>query len=140
MPIDPFGQDFYLDWNGDFILTATGSIQAAVGWDRIRQRIIRRLITNSFQQLPSGRWTTSDYVFEPDFGLGMGAMVDNPFGEQLLAQLEARINRAVLEDDNIDSSVPPSVKFFKNPPNQLFIAITVTLIGGVQGQIVLKKQ
>lgn len=129
------GQDFYLDWQGDFLLTPSGGIQTAVGWDRIRQRIIRRAITNPAQQLPSGRYTPADYVFHPDYGLGMGSLVDNPFSDSLLLDLENKIVSACLQDVDVDNAYPPSVKFYREAPNSLWIVVGVTLVTSEQGEI-----
>ena len=135
MPLDPFGADTYLDWQGDFIVTPTGNLQLATGFDRIRQRIIRRMITNPSQLLPSGRWTAPDYVFDPTFGIGLGSLVDQPQSDTMLADLERRITVAVLQDDNIDTAVPPVIKFYREPSGGLFITISVTTLSGAPGTI-----
>jgi len=130
--------DLYLDWNSDLLLTPSGSVQTAVGWDQIRQRVIRRVITNSAQQLPDGTQTQADDVFATDFGLGMGKMVDQDFDDEFLAELERRITLGVLEDSDVDTSIPPSIVFLQPNPSTLRISVTVTLLTGQQGQIALE--
>jgi hypothetical protein len=129
--------DFYVDWNSDFIVTPSGSIQTAVGWDRVRQRIIRRIITNSQQKLPSGVSTAADYVFHPDFGLSGGALVDADLSEDYIAKLEQIISQGVLEDADVDSTTPPTIQYSR-PNNETLWEVSVILKSGVPGQLALK--
>lgn len=130
--------DLWLDWNSDLILTPSGSVQMATGWDATRQGIVRSLITNPAQELPDGTITTPDYVFEPEYGVGLGKMVDQDFGAVTLSTLEQKIQNAVLSDPGVDSSVPPSVLF--NQPNNytLDIVISVVQVNGQPGTIALQ--
>ena len=130
--------DFFLDWNQDFIITPSGSIQTAVGWDRVRQRIIRRIITNSAQQLPDGTMTPADYVFHPDFGVGGGALVDQNVDEAYIAKLEQIISRGVLEDADVDSTTPPSIQYSRPDADTLMVIVSVVLKSGLPGQIALQ--
>lgn len=130
--------DLYCDWNSDLILTANGGLQAAVGWDQVRQRIIRRMITNAAVTLPTGISTPADYVFAPDFGFGLGALVSGNYTPGFLNTLKNKISQAVFEDADIDSSVPPSVVFQRSGQNTLWIIIGVTLITGQPGTISLQ--
>jgi hypothetical protein len=130
--------DFYLDWNSDLIITPSGSIQTAVGWDQVRQRIIRRIITNSAQQLPDGVMTAADYLFHPKFGVGGGALVDQDVSDDYIAKLEQIISRGVLEDVDVDSSVPPSIKFSRPNNDTLWAIVSVVLKSGKPGQLALK--
>lgn len=131
-------QTLYLDWNSDLLLTPSGSIQMATGWDMVRQRIIRHLITNPAQRLPDGTLTPPDYIFHTDYGVGLGKMVGQAFDPAFQAVLERRITRAVLQDSAVDSSAPPSVQFVKPQPDTLWIVISVTLKSGRPGTIALK--
>ncbi len=130
--------DAWLDWNSDLLLTPNGDVQAATGWDEVRQRIIRRLITNPAQQLPDGTFTLADDIWNPDYGIGLGTMVGQSFGADFEARIERRIAKAVLEDSAVDSTVPPSVKFVRPQPDSLWIVIGVTLVTGKPGTIALK--
>lgn len=129
------GGDISLDWNGDLPITPSGSIQMAVGWTRVRQRIIRRIISNPARILPDGTFTAADDVFAPTFGAGLGSLVDQTFNQDFEAELERRIAQGVLEDVDVDSTVPPSIIFQRPNPSTLVIVIGVTLKTGQAGTI-----
>lgn len=130
--------DLYCDWNSDLVLTANGSLQAAVGWDQIRQRIIRRMITNAAITLPNGVSTQADYIFDPSFGFGLGALVAGNYTANFLATLKNKIAQAVFQDDDVNSSIPPTVVFQRSGQTALWIIIGVTLITGQSGTISLQ--
>lgn len=132
------GADLSLDWNGDLTVTPSGSIQPAVGWTQVRQRIIRRIITNPARRLPDKTFTPADDVFAPDFGIGLGALVDQAFDQDFQAELERRIAQGVLEDVDVDTTIPPSIVFRRPNPSTLWIVIGVTLLTGQPGTISLK--
>jgi len=127
--------DFYLDYGGDFIITPSGSIQSATGWTQVRQRIIRRLITTAAEILPDGTFTPAGDIFAPDFGVGLGSLVDQSFSEGFQAELQRKIAQGVLEDEDVDSTVPPSIVFQNPNPSTLVIVIGVTLKTGQPGTI-----
>jgi hypothetical protein len=130
--------DFYLDWNSDLQVTPSGSIQTAVGWDQVRQRIIRRIITNSAQQLPDGVMTPADYIFHPGFGVGGGALVDQNVDDAYIAKLEQIISRGVLEDADVSSTIPPTIQFSRPNDDTLWVIVNVVLKSGKPGQLALQ--
>lgn len=130
--------DFFLDWNSDLVLAQDGNLQVATGWDNVRQRIIRRMITNPAQTLPTGVSTPADYVFEPAFGFGLGTMVDGAYTDDFLDDLKRRISQAVFQDQDVDATIPPSVRFQNSTPGSLWIIIGVTLKTGQPGQISIR--
>lgn len=129
-------RDFFLNWNSDLVITPSGSVQTATGWDRVRQRIIRRIITNPARPLPDGSFTAADNVFSPNYGIGLGALIDQTDADE--ATLERKIAQGVLEDADVDSTIPPSISFQRPSPAALWIIIGVTLKTGQSGQISLK--
>lgn len=129
------GGDLSLDFNGDLTVTTSGSIQLATGWTQVRQRIVRRIITNPARQLPDGTFHVADDMFAPDFGVGLGSLVDQAFDQDFQAELQRRIAQGVLQDQDVDSTVPPSVIFQRPNPSTLVIAIGVTLKTGQPGTI-----
>lgn len=132
--------DLFLEWNQDLILTPGGSLQTAINWDQVRQRIIRNMITNSAQKLPDGSQTAPDYIFEPQYGIGMGAMVDQNPDASFLGNLKRRINQAVFADVNINPGVVPSIKIRQPTPEIFQIFIAVQLINGQPGEVQINLQ
>lgn len=132
--------DIYCEWNGDFILTPNGDIQTAVGWDEVRQRIVRRLITNSAQVLPDGTTTAPDYVFHPTYGIGAGALVGQNPTPAYISGLIARINAAVLADDAVDPGTTPTIVFSQPTTNVWLVQVAVQLTNGKFGQVALRIQ
>ena len=130
--------DFWCDWNADMIVTPSGSIQTATGWDRVRQRIIRRIISTSAQIQPDGTFTIASNIFAQTFGVGLGVLVDQAFNENFQAELQRRIAQGVLEDEDVDSTVPPSVVFQRPNPATLVIVIGLVLKTGQPGTISIK--
>lgn len=132
------GADFYLDWGGDLLLTPSGSIQLAVGWTQTRQRIIRRIISVPAQQLPDGSYTIATNMFDQAFGIGLGADVDKSINQDYESMIERKIAQGVLEDEDVNTSIPPSIVFQRPTPSSLWIIIGVTLISGQPGTISIK--
>lgn len=129
--------DLLLEFGGDLVLTANGSIQTATGWDQVRERILRNLITNPLQTLPSGRITQPDYIFHVDYGFGAGSLVGQDVTVGFLEDLQSRIQTACSNDVAVDSSVPASVKFQEPSPGLLIVTISVLLLNGQSGQVSL---
>jgi hypothetical protein len=129
--------DFWLDWNGDYVLTPNGSIQPAVGWDQTRQRITRRLLTTPATVLPDGSTTPPGYIFQPDFGIGLAQQVDQPTDLDQQQEATRHISRGVLEDSDVLSTSPPTVLYDQVDPQTVRIVIGVTLLTGKPGTIAL---
>lgn len=129
--------DLMLEWGQDLVLTANGSLQTVENWDQVRERIIRRLLTNSAQKLPSGYSTPPDYIFHPSFGLGAGALVSQNLNQTYLQELEQKIVAAVQQDAAVAPGSVPSIAFISQTPQTLEVFITVQLATGQQGQVVL---
>lgn len=127
--------DLFLEWGADLLLTSNGSVQFAVGWDHVRQRIVRNMITNPAQTLPDGSTTPPDYVFEPTFGIGMGSLVDQNPTKQFLRDLNRRITAAVLADVAVDPGLVPSVLIQQPTPSTYEVFVTATLLNGQLGKI-----
>jgi hypothetical protein len=132
------GADFSLDFNSDLMVTPSGSIQPAVGWTRVRQRITRRIITNPARRLPDQTFTPADDVFNQDFGIGLGSLVDQALNQNYESEVERKIAQGVLEDEDVNTTIPPSIVFERPNPATLWIVIGVTLLTGQPGTISLK--
>lgn len=129
--------DFWLEWNGDYLLTPSGSIQPATGWDRTRQRITRRFLSKAAQDQPDGTTTPPTCIFAPDFGIGLPDQVDQPTDEAAQQVATRNISRGVLEDSDVLSTAPPTVLYQELDPETVRIVIGVTLLTGQSGTIAL---
>jgi hypothetical protein len=130
--------DLYCEWNSDLIVTPWGGVQSATGWDNVRQRIVRSLITNSAQVLPDGATTEPDYVYHPSYGIGAGSLVGQNPTPAYQMSLIARINQAVLQDVAVDPGSLPTV-IFRNPqPGTWVVYISVKLRDQTTGRLAVK--
>lgn len=122
--------DVYLEYNGDLVITPDGSIQIADGWDQIRERIVRRFLTNSAIPLPDGTSTPADYVFSPLYGIGAGALIDQNPTADFVKQLTGRMRNAVLLDAAVSPGAVPAVRVSRPQIGVLQVYVTVTLVTG----------
>lgn len=134
-PVTPL--DLYLEWNDDFIVTPSGDLQTAVGWDQVRERILRRLLTNSQQTLPNGRMTVPDYIWDPSYGFGAGALVGQNITVDFINDLARRVTRACYADVSVATDIPPSVTYIQPTPQTLVMTVSVVLTNGLLGRLAL---
>lgn len=124
-----------LEWNQDLVLSANGSLQMVDGWEEVRERIIRRILTNSAQTLPDGTTTAPDYVFHPSYGVGGGALVSQNPTQAFLSNLQQRIRSGVLDDASVDPGYAPQVVIQQPVPNTFIILVGCQLLNGQQGAL-----
>lgn len=124
---------FYLEWNGDLVITSNGSVLMAQGWDEVRERIIRRFLTNSALPLPDGTTTPPDNIFDPGYGLGAGALIDQNPNAAFLADFTRRMREAVVADAATDPGALPSITLTRPFIGALQVFVTIQLISGQQG-------
>jgi len=126
--------DLMLEWGQDLVLTPNGSLATVDGWSQVRERIIRRFLTNPAQTLPDGSTTAADYIFHTDFGLGAGALVSQNPTATFMADVVKRLTAAVLADPSLPPGSAPQVTATQPAPNTFEIFVTVPLGNGQQGQ------
>lgn len=122
--------DLYLEWGNDLVLSPSGSVSAAVGWDQVRERIIRRVLTNPAQTLPDGSTTSADYIFDPSYGIGGGALVSQNPTQGFLADLKKRIRAGVLADSAVAPGSDPQILIRQPASNTFTIYVGVLLSNG----------
>jgi len=123
----------FLEWNGDLILTPNGSILMAVGWDMVRERIIRRFLTNSSLPLPDGTQTPPDYVFDTLYGLGAGALIDQNPDANFRTNFTRRMREAVVADAATSPGALPSILITTPMIGLIQVYVAIQLISGQQG-------
>lgn len=99
-------------WGGDIVLGPTGDVAMASAPDRIRQRILRRLLT-----------AAGGYVWQLPYGAGLGRFVG--------AAVDPRHVRAIVEGQlRLESIVavdpPPVVKVTRATPAGDAMALDIT--------------
>jgi len=90
--------DLYHFIGGDLDASSTGDLRPASGSEYVKQRILRRLMTNP-----------GDYIFHPEYGAGVGKKV----GEAVQpGEWKTLITGQMLLEDAVASHPPPEVKLF----------------------------
>lgn len=139
MTVNPNNAAIYLELGEDLVVSPSGGILMASGWDQIRQRIMRRLFTNPELKLADGEIIPADYIFDKDYGIGINQLIDEPITSTFLSNLTRRIKQGVMVDEGVDASKDPAIDYFV--ANQsVYVQITVTLTTGLQGQLVFEIQ
>lgn len=127
----------WLEWGGDFEISQNGSLVLAYGWDQVRQRILRRLLTNPAFTLDDGTPVPPDYLFDPKYGLGFRRRVGENWTPDLQLYLKAMINQAVLIDEGVNVNLPPLINITQTD-HTVQVVITVYLKTGQPGVIALQ--
>ena len=130
-------QDFMLEWGQDLVLNASGTLATVSGWPQVRERIIRRLLTNPAQTLPDGSLTAADYIFDTSYGVGGGALVSQNPTQAWITALQQRIAAAVLSDVAADPGWNPQVTVTAPAANTLEVFVGVQLSNTQQGTLSL---
>lgn len=129
--------DLFLEFGTDFLLTANGDLCMATGWDEIRQRIERRILTNpAFEQF-NGAPVVAEYIFDSNYGLGARAAIGFVFNNATIQQFIQRIYEGVLVDQGVNTNVPPVITYSQPTPNEIIFNIAITLANGQQNTILL---
>ena len=133
-----FGQSTaWLEWGGDLVLNQYGSVQMATGWDEVRQRITRRLLTIPRLKLQSGLEVPPEYIFHPNYGIGLGRRIGEPASQQFKQRVERAVREAVLIDQGVDVTRPPGISINIRPDHIVELDIVVYLKDKTAGTISL---
>lgn len=114
--------DIFCEVDGDIRLTETGDIETADGFDEVRQCLIRLLVTSPQRRGKDGRYELADYIFAPDFGLGLGREVDEVMTDERFSNLSALIRQAIIENTSFSDEIEPSIVITEFDDNTLQIA------------------
>lgn len=99
----------YLECNGDLKLSQQGGLVLASGWDEIRQRIFRRILTNPLITESNGQVIPPGYIYHPEYGLGLGFVIGQVFNDEFKSQLTQRIKQGILDDAEVDKTFLPVI-------------------------------
>jgi phage baseplate assembly protein W len=88
-------------WFGlDIQFAANGDDASASGILEINQRIVRELMT-----------APGDYIWEPDYGAGLGFYIGQALSTEKFAELQALIKSIVLKQPDVQQQPAPQITF-----------------------------
>lgn len=126
--------EVWLDANGDFVQTDNGDLLLAYDTPTeataTMQRIIRLLTTTPRGTDASGASIAPGDLFNPDYGAGEPALVDQPITPAFVATLRARILNALMKDPTIAQFPQPSVTVTPIDTATVQVGITATTVSG----------
>ena len=128
----------YCEWGGDLLVSCVGGLEQAIGWDEIRQRIERRLLTSPSGFLPDGTPTAAEYIFHPDYGEDLQAYVGQNISEGWMNGVRKSVLAGTRVDVGVQPDTLPSVSFQRTGDHQIFLVIQVQQITGQPGAIWLQ--
>jgi hypothetical protein len=97
--------DFSLEWGGDLVVDDTGDFAIVDQADELRQRVMRRFLTNS-QVLDTTRGLVSimpDNLFEPTYGGNARAYVDATIRPEIIGRIQNLLLQQLSEEPACDS-------------------------------------
>ncbi len=135
---DPNTWAFDLEPGGDFKLAPNGGLLVVTGWDKLRQALLRELLTNPQLSLPSGINVPADYLFDSSYGIGISQYVDELEISSLMGALKASIQNAVYncDDPQVDTSQQPAITFLTSAQGDIFVEVLVPLKAGTPGKLI----
>lgn len=90
-------------WGADLSASNSGDIATVTGTDRGRQRVLRRLMTNSADPV---RGLPPDYIWEPDYGESLPRLIGQP-GQA--TEISARIRSGLAKEDAVAQAPVPQI-------------------------------
>ncbi len=102
-------QDVYHVWGGDLATGPSGDLVIAFGSDLGQQRVLRRLLTNP-----------GDYIWQPDYGAGLGAYV----GVSVHAdEIAATIRSQMFQEASVARSPEPVITIQASDGGAVYVHI-----------------
>ena len=132
--------DHSLEWNNDWILDPSGDVLIAVGLDRVRQFIERRILTTPLNNPVINFQSIPDYLFDVNYGIGAGALVDQMVTSQFRAVTQQVILQGIKQEPGVSPFPAPTVSLFTTPGGlfQILAAFFVPPYG--QGKVAFQSK
>ncbi len=125
----------YLEWDDDFKQTSNGSVQLARGWDEVRQRIERRILTNAQFVQSDGTPVSADYYYHPEYGLSARARIGDDLNSDTISKIEQILYEGTIVDEAVDGNILPNITHQLLSTGEVLFSIGVTLASGQLGTI-----
>ena len=101
--------DLEMSWSGDLSVSATGDLAVVSDPNLGTERVLRRLMTNP-----------RDYIWNPDYGAGLGQFVGRPVD---LAGVEALIRTQMSLETAVSSTPEPVISVSSDVAGRLYLQI-----------------
>ena len=107
-------------WSADLAIGPTGDLGLVAAAARGQQRVLRRLLTNA-----------GDYIWQPDYGAGLGRFIGQPGGE---SAIRAAIRGQIFKEDAVARTPEPiiDVQFTNNGSAYVHIRYADASTGSTQ--------
>lgn len=134
---NPNSTTLWLEWGGDLVVSQNGSLSMATGWDQVRQRILRRLLSNPAFTLGDGTPVAPDLIFDTSYGIGCRRRLGELWIPSEQTAILSMVEQAVLVDEGIDATRTPTIVLDQNN-HIITMLIKVVKKDGTPGDLVLK--
>lgn len=125
--------DLHLDFGTDLNFAPNGDVQLAEGATLTNQRLARRFFTNPQQTDASGiAFASADYLFHPDYGLGLGRFVDTLGNRTTQRQVELLMAGQARSEAMIAPLPIPTAQSALKPTGQLDVVLRYATRAGDQ--------
>ena len=108
--------DIYHDWGTDLTIGNGGDLALSSGSDAVRQRVCRRLLTNS-----------GDYIWNVDYGGGLAQFVGRPAA---LADIEAIVRSQLALESAVPTTPAPQISIQIIDAANGYVAATISYEDG----------
>lgn len=112
--------DVYLDWNSDFVVSASGGLLLADGVTLSNQRIIRRLCT-----------AVQGYIFHLEYGAGLLQRIGRP---GVIAQISSIVRAQIALEATVAASPSPVITVDEDTDNLGAFIITINYTESATGE------
>lgn len=108
-------------WSGDLSAGFGGDLATVTGPEAGQQRVLRRLLTNP-----------GDYIWQPDYGAGLGSYVGAPVSPATIA---ATIRSQMYKEDSVARDPEPVIDVQAGPGGTVYVHIRYADADTSTGQV-----
>ena len=114
-------QDLSHVWSGDLAAGISGDLATVSGSEAGQQRVLRRLLTNP-----------GDYIWQPDYGAGLGSYVGSPISHATIA---ATIRAQMYKEASVSHDPEPVIDVQAGVGGAVYVHIRYADAGTNVGQV-----